>query len=136
MLNAKLIISQIEDVRFALEHFEFFKNDVEKNPQIEELKPLLADAEQNYNSQLELLFDYLNLPKDTVIDIDAIEDALIAIAKQDKLTDDMSSAWESDDECDQACNDPGLQYEEGEKLESMWNDFYTKVLGVDYPKNF
>ena len=136
MLNAKLIISQIEDVRFAIDQLEFWQKDVEQNPQIEELKPILANAEQTYNSQLDLLFDYLNLPKDTVIDIDAIEDALISITKQDKLTDDMRSAWESDDECAQACNDPGLQYEAGENLESMWNDFYTKVLGVDPPKNF
>lgn len=80
--------------------------------------------------------DYLQLPKDAVIDIDAIEESLLQIVKQDKLTDDMRSAWESDDECAQACNDPGLQYEEGEKLESMWSDFYTNILGIKNPNDY
>lgn len=136
MLNAKLIISQIEDVRFALDQLEFWQRDVEQNPDIAELKSFLDEAASKYKSELALLMDYLQLPKDAVIDIDSIEESLLQIVKQDKLTDDMCAAWESDDECAQACNDPGLQYEEGEKLESMWCDFYTKVLGVDPPKNF
>lgn len=30
---------------------------------------------------------------------------------------EMCEAWESDDPCAQACNDPGLQFEKGEELE-------------------
>lgn len=136
MLNAKLIISQIEEVRFALDQLEFWQRDVEQNPDIEELKSFLDEAASKYKSELALLMDYLQLPKDAVIDIDAIEESLLQIVKQDKLTDDMRSAWESDDECAQACNDPGLQYEEGEKLESMWDDFYTKFLRFIPPTSY
>lgn len=39
---------------------------------------------------------------------------------------DMSAAWESDNACDAACSDPGLQYEQGQLIEELWDSFEQK----------
>lgn len=52
-------------------------------------------------------------------------DSLKELQDEEKYLSGMSAAWESDDACEAACNDPGLQYEQGEKVEGLWNDFDT-----------
>lgn len=59
------------------------------------------------------------------IDQRDLYDSLKELQDEEKHLSGMAAAWESDDACEAACNDPGLQYEQGEKVESLWNDFDT-----------
>lgn len=43
--------------------------------------------------------------------------AMDEVERLEKELSDMCDAWESDDPCAQAENDPGLQFEKGEELE-------------------
>lgn len=59
------------------------------------------------------------------IDQRDLYDSLKELQDEETYLSGMAAAWESDDACEAACNDPGLQYEQGEKVESLWNDFDT-----------
>lgn len=50
-------------------------------------------------------------------------DTLQELQEEEKALSGMADAWASDDECAMACNDPGLQYEQGEKVEELWSEF-------------
>lgn len=45
---------------------------------------------------------------------------------EEKELSGMAEAWDSGDECAMACNDPGLQYEQGERVEELWRAFELK----------
>jgi hypothetical protein len=62
------------------------------------------------------------------VDLETIDqrdlyDSLKELQEEEKYLSGMAAAWESDDACEAACNDPGLQYEQGEKVEQLWADF-------------
>lgn len=59
------------------------------------------------------------------IDQRDLYDSLKELQDEETYLSGMAAAWGSDDACEAACNDPGLQYEQGEKVESLWNDFDT-----------
>lgn len=62
------------------------------------------------------------------VDLGAIDqrdlyDSLKELQEEEKYLSGMAASWESGDACEMACNDPGLQYEQGEKVEQLWADF-------------
>jgi hypothetical protein len=59
----------------------------------------------------------------SVIDQRELYDLLKEIQDEENEMTAMSKAWDSGDACEMACNDPGLQYEQGEKVEQLWADF-------------
>lgn len=61
----------------------------------------------------------------SVVDLRNLYEALKELQSEEKELRGMAAAWESGDACEMACNDPGLQYEQGEKVERLWDDFDT-----------
>lgn len=60
------------------------------------------------------------------VDYRSIYDDLQELQESEKHLSGMSDAWESDDACDAACNDPGLQYEQGQLVDELWASFDHK----------
>lgn len=61
----------------------------------------------------------------SVVDLRDLYDTLKELKDEEKYLSGMAAAWESDDACEAACNDPGLQFEQGNKVERLWEDFDT-----------
>lgn len=81
-----------------------------------------------FASSMEIWQDDFNKTCEFTVDLAAVDQRqLYSVLKElhdeeEELTG-MSEAWESGDACDMACNDPGLQYEQGQKVETLWAEF-------------
>lgn len=135
MSKVKWLVGNIEDIQYNQNSINWIKDDIKQNfPDTPENKEALSffksqikDHEQSIKfaiEEMESTLEYkLNLQN---ISFNDMEVELQAIYSEVRTIEHMVQAWESDDPCEQACNDPGLQYEQGELIEKLWNDFNKK----------
>jgi hypothetical protein len=58
--------------------------------------------------------------------LDDVKQHLEEIESIEQELTSMVNAWESDEPFSMACNDPGLQFEQGEILQRLWDEFNNK----------
>lgn len=135
MSKAKWLVSNIEDIQYNQNSINSIHEDIKQNfpdtPENKEallfFKAQIKDHEQSIKFAIEEMESTLEYKLDVKnISFNDMEVELQTIYSEVKTSENMAQAWESDDPCEQACNDPGLQYEQGELIEELWNNFNKK----------
>lgn len=126
-INPAYIISDLQQIENYQENIDMFVNDfanVTDGKFRDEIDKIIADNERDKayhsNSVNEALGTNLVFDKDV---INSIMSHLENIMREEKTLSNMCEAWNSEDPCEMACNDPGLQFEQGEIVERLWNEF-------------
>lgn len=135
MINAKWLVSNIEDIQYNQDSINWIKDDIKQNfpdtPKNQEaltfFNSQIKDHEQSIKFAIEEMESTLEYKLDIQnISFNDMETELKEIHSKVQTIEDMVKAWESDDPCAQACSDPGLQYEQSEIIEQLWNNFHNK----------
>lgn len=77
---------------------------------------------KDINESLDLIFGF----KLKIDNVNEIINDIESISECKRELQLMYKSWESEDSCDMACNDPGLQYEKEEFLNNMISNFKNK----------
>lgn len=125
----EIIESYQQDLKYLEEEITYLSSDSKKKSSYEDvinqLKEQIKDKNKDIEYHFERISDILGFNIEG-FDINSIYSALDIITIEEKNLNDMCDAWDSEDPCAMACNDPGLQFEQGELVEELWNNFNEK----------
>lgn len=100
---------------------------VKNKADIEQINSIIKDHDQSMTFEQEAFDQECGFHIDlSVVDHQILYHYLKELKEESTHLSGMSEAWESDDPCAMAENDPGLQFEQGNKVESLWDDFNNK----------
>lgn len=95
-----------------------------------EVDGIILSEQQSLSYQQENLFQTLGFSVDIDLEsLSRLEDRLNELKNAEQELADMAEAWDSEDPCAMACNDPGLQFEQ-----SMENERLLAAFLADYNK--
>lgn len=135
MINAKCLVSNIEDIQYNQNSIDWIKEDIQRNfpdtPKNQEALTFFNSQIKDHEQSIKFAIEEMESTLEYKLDIQNIsfkdmEDELQTIYSEVKTSEHMAEAWESDDPCAMACNDPGLQFEQGELIDKLWNEFNNK----------
>lgn len=126
-INPAYIISDLEQIENYQENIDMFIRDfanITDDKIRNDIDKIIAENERDKAYHVNCVNEALgtNLVFDKEV-IDSLLAHLENIIKEEKKLSDMCEAWDSEDPCEMACNDPGLQFEQGEIVENLWAEF-------------
>lgn len=126
MNQIEIIESYQQDLKYLEEEISYLSLDLKKKSShedvINQLKEQIKDKNKDIEYHFERISDILGFNIEC-FDINSIYSDLDFITIEEKNLNDMCAAWDSEDPCAMACNDPGLQFEQGEVVEELWKNF-------------
>lgn len=129
MVEIKIILDYLQDLKYTEEEISYLSLDPKKKISCEDIINQLKENVKDRNKDIEYHFERISEILGFEIkefDIQSIYSELEIITNEEKNLNDMCDAWDSEDPCAMACNDPGLQFEQGELVEELWNKFNEK----------
>lgn len=100
---------------------------VKDKADIDQINSIINDHAQSMSFEQEAFDEECGFHIDlALVDRHYLYAALKEIKEESAYLNGMSEAWESDDPFAMAENDPGLQFEQGNKVENLWDDFNNK----------
>lgn len=126
-INPAYIISDLERIESYQENIDMFIRDfanVTDDKIRNEIDKIISENERDKAYHANCVNEALGT--NFVFDKDIIDSMLAHlknIIKEEKTLSNMCEAWDSEDPCEMACNDPGLQFEQGEIVENLWAEF-------------
>ena len=143
-MNAKYLLSYLE----SYQTYQGLKKDMEDiftqvtfdpvkdKADIDQINSIIKDYAQSMSFEQEAFDRECEFPIDlAVVDHHDLYDALKELKDESNYLSGMSEAWESEDPYAMAENDPGLQFEQGNKIESLWDDFNNKFNKTNKQEN-
>lgn len=109
---------------------------VKNKADIDQINSIIKDHEQSMTFEQEAFDQECGFHIDlAVVDHHILYSALKELKEESNHLSGMAEAWESDDPYAMAENDPGLQFEQGNKVESLWDDFNNKFNTTNQQEN-
>lgn len=129
MVEIEIILDYLQNLKYTEEEISYLSLDPKKKISCEDIINQLKENVKDRNKDIEYHFERISEILGFEIkefDIQSIYSELEIITNEEKNLNDMCDAWDSEDPCAMACNDPGLQFEQGELVEELWNKFNEK----------
>ena len=130
--------AQLLDTLHAYETYQELKKDMENiftkfkfdpikdKSQIDKINSNIVDYTRSLESEQEEFYEVAGFDVDlSVVDLRNLYAILKELKDEVTYLSGMSASWESADACEAAYNDPGLQYDQSEKVELLWETFKT-----------
>lgn len=105
-----------QDLKYLEEEIAYLSLDLKNKSSYEDVINQLKEQIKDKNKDIEYHFERISEILGFEIkefDIQSIYSELEIITNEEKNLNDMCDAWDSEDPCAMACNDPGLQFEQG-----------------------
>lgn len=126
MNQIEIIESYQQDLKYLEKEIAYLSLDLKNKSSYEDVINQLKEQIKDKNKDIEYHFERISEILGFEIkefDIQSIYSELEIITNEEKNLNDMCDAWDSEDPCAMACNDPGLQFEQGEVVEELWKNF-------------
>lgn len=126
MVELEIIVDYLQDLKYTEDEISYLSLDPKKKISCEDIINQLKENVKDRNKDIEYHFERISEILGFEIkkfDIQSIYSELEIITQEEQNLNDMCAAWDSEDPCSMACNDPGLQFEQGEVLEELWKNF-------------